>query len=141
MNLGYIAYEDKLNKEYREAFDTVEAYGSVNNIDVVVAGEWLMELLDSMLVAQEAGEPVEKIVGTDIDRFCMDFYSRYTLKDRIQGTFRWIYGMAKFMFILELIDGLICMDEEPFFTGGSSVRTFERVFKGSVFCSYLMITF
>ena len=73
MNLGYIAYEDKLNKEYREAFDTVEAYGSVNNIDVEVGGEWLMELLDSMLEAQEAGEPVEKIVGTDIDQFCMEF--------------------------------------------------------------------
>lgn len=121
MNLGYIAYEDKLNKEYREVFDTVEAYGFARSIDAKVAGEWLMELLDSMLEAQEAGEPVEKIVGTDIDRFCMDFYSRYTLKDRIQGTFRWIYGMAKFMFILELIDGLICMDEETFFTGGSGV--------------------
>ncbi|MBQ9607893.1 MAG: hypothetical protein IJV15_00440 [Lachnospiraceae bacterium] len=121
MNLGYIAYEDKLNKEYREAFDIVEAYGSANNIDAEVGGEWLMELLDSMLEAQEAGEPVEKIVGTDIDRFCMDFYSRYTLKDRIQGTFRWIYGMAKFLFVLELIDGLILMDEEPFFTGGSGV--------------------
>lgn len=121
MNLGYIAYEDKLNTEYREAFDIVEAYGFARSIDAKVAGEWLMELLDSMLEAQEAGEPVEKIVGTDIDRFCMDFYSRYTLKDRIQGTFRWIYGMAKFMFILELIDGLICMDEETFFTGGSGV--------------------
>ena len=40
MSLGYIAYEDKLNKEYREAFDIVEAYGSARSIDAKVAGEY-----------------------------------------------------------------------------------------------------
>ena len=120
MNLGYISYIDKLNDEYRKAFDYIEAFGMADNIDNDTSNEWLMELMDSMLEAQKADEPVEKIVGKDIDRFCEDFYNRYTLSDRVNATFRRLYSVIKIMFIIEVIDGLICMDEESFFMGGSS---------------------
>ena len=120
MDLGYIAYKDKLNEEYKKVFDYVEAYGMADNIDNDTSNEWLMELMDSMLEAQEAGDTVERIVGNDIDRFCEDFYNRYTLADRVNATFRRLYFMMIFMFVIEVIDGLICIDEEPFFMGGSS---------------------
>ncbi len=120
MDLGYIAYKDKLNEEYKKVFDYIEAFGMADNIDNDTSNEWLMELMDSMLEAQKADEPVEKIVGKDIDRFCEDFYNRYTLSDRVNATFRRLYSFIIIMFIIEVIDGLICMDEESFFMGDSS---------------------
>lgn len=123
MDYGYVVYKDKLNDAYREAFSRVEIYSSTHLIDAKTDSEWMMELLDNMLSAQEAGEPVEKVVGTDIDKFCKEFFSRYTGEDRMQGMFRHLYQIAKWMLILEIIDGLFMLGEEGFFTGSSEVIT------------------
>lgn len=63
MKHGYILLEDKLKGEYREVFSQVEYYGSAKWIDADVNAEMLMELLDQMLEAQNAGRPVTDIVG------------------------------------------------------------------------------
>ncbi len=123
MDYGYVAYKDKLNDEYKEAFSRVELYGSLHMIDAKTDSEWMMELLDNMLLAQEAGEPVEKVVGTDIDRFCEEFFDRYTGEDRVQGIFRKLYTVVKLLFILDILDGLLFAEEESFFTGSSEMFT------------------
>lgn len=122
MDYGYFAYKDKLNDEYKEAFSKVELYSSTHMIDAETDSEWMMELIDSMLEAQDAGEPVEKVVGTDIDRFCEEFFGRYTGNDRLRAMFRKIYGMMKLILILEIIDCLLAEDGS-LLTGASEVLT------------------
>ena len=54
MKQGYIMLEDKLQGEYKEAFQQVEMYSSTNLIGVDADSELMMELLDHMHTAQEA---------------------------------------------------------------------------------------
>lgn len=114
MDLSYHAYRDKLNDEYAEAFTIIESYRYTKRIDAKLAEEWLMELMDNMLTAQGAGKTVESIVGNDIDRFCKEFYNRYSGKDIVVGIVRKIYGISAIIFFYSLIDGLLADEGESF---------------------------
>ncbi len=124
MNLSYHAYEDKLNDEYAEAFSVIESYSFTKRVDEKLADEWLMELMDNMLTAQEAGKPVESIVGNDIDRFCREFYNRYSGSDIVIGIARKVYGLSAIIFFFSLIDGLLADEGESFFLGGTDIMPY-----------------
>lgn len=124
MDLSYHAYRDKLNDEYAEAFTIIESYRYTKRIDAKLAEEWLMELMDNMLTAQGAGKTVESIVGNDIDRFCKEFYNRYSGKDIVVGIVRKIYGISAIIFFYSLIDGLLADEGESFLFGGTNVMPY-----------------
>lgn len=127
MKQGYILLEDKLKGEYREAFSQVEYYGSTKWVDADVSAEMLMELLDQMLEAQNAGRPVTDIVGKDIQEFCRNFYSEYKLTDRFGSFCKMLYRFAWILFVLALLgfffpedagEAAFQSDIAPIITGG-----------------------
>lgn len=127
MKHGYILLEDKLRGEYREAFSQVEYYGSTKWVDADVSAEMLMELLDQMLEAQNAGRPVTDIVGNDIQEFCRNFYSEYKLTDRFESFCKMLYRFAWILFGLTFLGFFFPEDAEgatfqsdiaPIITGG-----------------------
>lgn len=104
MKQGYVMFEDKLQGEYKEAFQYVEMYSTTNLIGVDADSELMMELLDHMLVAQEHGQPVSDIVGEDIEVFCENFFSEYKGKDRFLDFLKNVYHIAWILFWFELLD-------------------------------------
>lgn len=80
---GYYQYKANLNEIYRPVFEQVETYVFAQNIDVKTREDRMGELLDIFLNAQAEGKPVSGIVGNDIDRFCKNFCSDFTIKNRI----------------------------------------------------------
>ena len=136
MKQSYILLEDKLNKEYKEVFERIDIYGNTHFIDGDVQSGKMMELLDSMLEAQNDGQSVSVIVGNDIDKFCKEFYSDYTVENRIREVPERLFKLATFLLIIELIDFIIGLtdgegilrntDLSPYFigiTGGIIVDT------------------
>ena len=136
MKQSYILLEDKLNKEYKEVFERIDMYGNTHFIDSDVQSGKMMELLDSMLEAQNDGQSVSVIVGNDIDKFCKEFYSDYTVENRIREVPERLFKLATFLLIIELIDFIIGLtdgegilrntDLSPYFigiTGGIIVDT------------------
>ena len=136
MKQSYILLEDKLNKEYKEVFERIDIYGNTHFIDSDVQSGKMMELLDSMLEAQNDGQSVSVIVGNDIDKFCKEFYSDYTVENRIREVPERLFKLATFLLIIELIDFIIGLtdgegilrntDLSPYFigiTGGIIVDT------------------
>lgn len=83
MKESYYQYRVNLNEIYRPVFDQVETYVFAQNIDVKTREDRMGELLDIFLNAQAEGKPVNSIVGNDIDRFCKNFCSDFTVKNRI----------------------------------------------------------
>lgn len=113
MKSGYILLEDKLNQEYKAAFDQVEMYSETHLIGEDVVNDMMMELLDHMLEAQEAGLPVSDIVGDDVQNFAENFFSEYTAENRLKEVPGRIYRLAWVVFVFELVDWLIfCEDGE-----------------------------
>lgn len=80
---GYYQYKVNLNEIYRPVFEQVETYVFAQSIDVKTREDRMGELLDIFLNAQAEGKPVNSIVGNDIDRFCKNFCSDFTIKNRI----------------------------------------------------------
>lgn len=127
MKQSYILLEDKLNKEYKEVFERIDIYGSTHFINSDVQSGKMMELLDSMLEAQNDGQSVSVIVGNDIDKFCKEFYSDYTVENRIREVPKRLFKLAAFLLIVELIDFIIGLingegilrntDLSPYFIG------------------------
>ena len=81
--MNYLMYVDKLDARYREVFGKIELYLNNTYVDDGTREEQLSELLDCLLSAQEAGKPVESVVGNDVQKFCESFCSGYDWKNRL----------------------------------------------------------
>ena len=83
MKDSYLFYKDKLQGEYKTVFDQVEIYVNSQNIDELTCEDRLGSLLDMLLSAQEAGRPVQKVVGSNLEQFCKSFCSDMGPRNRI----------------------------------------------------------
>lgn len=115
MKQGYIMLEDKLQGEYKEAFQQVELYSNTHLIGVDADSELMMELLDNMLMAQEEERPVTDIVGEDIEQFCKNFFSEYKMGDRFVDFLKGVYNIAWILFVFSLFDLIFPADEGGMF--------------------------
>ncbi len=106
MNESYSFYTDKLKGEYRETFSRIELYVGTKYIDDLTKEEYLSDLLDIFLTAQSEGKPVQKITGSNLDRFCKTFCSGYGLKNRVLDFLDSIKSLIWVIFAFTLIDML-----------------------------------
>lgn len=83
MKDSYLFYKDKLQGEYKTVFDQVEIYVTAQNIDELTCEDRLGSLLDMLLSAQEAGRPVQKVVGSNLEQFCKSFCSDMGTRNRV----------------------------------------------------------
>lgn len=102
--------KEQLNGEYREVFSVVLVYGTMKNVSTDVLTDRITELYDILLTAQTEGRDIKRIVGSDTERFCKDFYQDYTASDRIKLLPDRFYGFAWVIFVLEFLT-LIVSDE------------------------------
>ena len=65
---------EQLNGQYREVFDKATMYGVYNGIEKDVYEDKLMNLFDLLMEAQHEDKPAEKIIGTDIEQFCKEYF-------------------------------------------------------------------
>lgn len=98
----------KLEGEYEKVFEEVEAYTIVKNYAGEGNDELMMDLLDMLLTAQEEGKEPEKIIGSDVKKFCEEYFSVYDIKaDRIDRSIRmlvWWAWLGVIYCVLDLFD-------------------------------------
>ncbi|MDO5126967.1 MAG: hypothetical protein Q4D54_04380 [Eubacteriales bacterium] len=121
MKQGYILLEDRLHGEYKEAFSRVSLYSNTNLIGIDTDSELMMELLDSMLMAQSEGRPVTDVVGTDIQAFCKNFFSEYKTKDRFVDFLKAIYRISWILLVFGVVDWVFPNEEGTTFSNIGSV--------------------
>ena len=103
MKDSYLFYKDKLQGEYKNAFEQVEMYVNSESIDELTREDRLGSLLDMLLSAQEAGRPVEKVVGRNIEEFCKMFCSDMGIKNKIWHAM----DILKTIALIELIGAVL----------------------------------
>lgn len=108
---NYIYLKDELTGKYKEAFEKVEIYSDMRNVDYDTHKEMMMNLLDMLLTAQKEGKPVEKIVGKDIKLFCKNYFSGYGWKNYLCNIPKQIYRAMWVVFVFSLIEVLVEMRE------------------------------
>lgn len=99
MKDSYVFYKDKLQGEYKDAFDQVEMYVNCENIDRITCEDRLGSLLDMLLTAQESCRPVKKVVGDSIEDFCKMFCSDMGTQNKIWR----VLDTLKVIAVIELV--------------------------------------
>lgn len=101
---SYQMYIEKLNKEYMEVFNTISKYVNASNMDEMRTEETLSEVMDTFLAAQEAGKPVEKVVGKDLQKFCKSLCSEKGIKTHILHFIEGVHSCFVVYLMLNLFD-------------------------------------
>lgn len=104
MRDSYVFYVDKLEGEYRETFQGIEAYIIGISGDDDTKEEKMSTLLDLFLNAQEDGKPVQKLVGKNVKNFCDIYFADITWKNWIIEFADTVKTLAWFLFVLGMID-------------------------------------
>lgn len=99
---------------YREAFDGAYKYILTHSFPASYSDEKMAELYDLLLTAQEEGRPAEKIVGTDIEAFCREYFSDFEPENRLAGILSSLFGVACVLVFFSLVDWLCAEELLPF---------------------------
>lgn len=110
----YMIYVDKLEGEYKEAFQFVEHYADIHLIGGHYKNEKLMDLLDMMMQAQKQETPVENVVGKSQEQFAKDFYSDVTLASLSEDFFSKLKNWAWLIVLFEGLMIVSSMGDEGF---------------------------
>lgn len=101
---------EQLRGEYREIFEKTELYGTFSEVNAEVQDDLMMNLFDLLLTAQEEEKPVEKIIGSDMEKFCKEYFQNYDWRERMRYFPANLYRLTRAIFILELLD-YFCLEE------------------------------
>lgn len=112
---SYMIEKEKLEGEYKEVFERVEAYAMLRGVDSETQEDRLMNLVDLLLTAQVEQKPVEKIVGKNIKHFCKDYFGDYSALEHVVLDFpNWLYTMSWILFIFCVLEAVFPENEENF---------------------------
>lgn len=101
---SYWLYEDQLQDVYQETFETVKTYVNTSSIDEKTRSELLHSLLDLLLTAQEKGTPPEKVIGSDVERFCKTYCSATGTKEHVMYYLEKTMGVIHWLFLLSCVE-------------------------------------
>lgn len=109
--LDTLAMGNMLSGEYKEAFQKIDLYGSMNNVNVDVYEDRMLNLYDMFTAAQSEEKPVDKIIGKDIESFCQDYFKVYEKSYPIKKVIGRIAYLSMIMFVFSAIEILWQIDE------------------------------
>jgi DNA-binding ferritin-like protein (Dps family) len=105
--------QEDLTGEYRNVYEKVEIYALSTDTTQEEKDECMMNLLDSLLTAQKAGEPVEKIVGSDVESFCEEYFSSFfeEKRSRWYNVGKGLYNISWVIMIFSLVEMLFQLED------------------------------
>ena len=105
--LDTIAMAEQLSGEYRSAFERADIYSTGTMKDDQL-DEKMMDLYKRLLEAEQNKQPVEDVVGNDIELFCKNYFARektkFTLKTALDILFKVMCGLFIYSACLMLLD-------------------------------------
>ncbi len=130
MKDSYVWHKDKLKGDYLKVFDKIELYGQTGSMDALTYEERMMDLVDMFITAQDKGRPVQKIIGTDVEAFCGEYFGEYTWKDRMKSLPKQMLPLAWLLFVFAIFDILVLVTDME---NGSSFWTWKTDASGWLF--------
>lgn len=105
--LDTIAMAEQLSGEYRSAFERADIY-SIGTMEEERLDEKMMDLYNRLMEAEQNNQPVEEVVGNDIELFCKNYFVRektkFTLKAALDVLLKVMCGLFIYSACLLLLD-------------------------------------
>lgn len=105
----FVNYADLLKNEYKEMFERIDIYIASHGLVVDDTSEMMEDVIDLLLTAQENQTPIEKIIGTDFEKFCNQLIESHknSIIDNFLSYFQWFRYIALVSGILELFNVIL----------------------------------
>ncbi|MDO4167190.1 MAG: hypothetical protein Q4D32_07275 [Eubacteriales bacterium] len=92
--IDYTSMGERLSGEYRRIFEKAELYSDMNGIHDKVKADKMMNLLDLLMTAEADGKPVNAVIGSDVEKFCKDYFEDYDIRTQIRLIPEKLYSIA-----------------------------------------------
>lgn len=102
--LDTISMATQLSGKYKEAFEYADVYSTTVSASEEMKDEKIMELYDLLMEAESVGNPVEKIIGDDIEVFCKNFFEEEKVKHTLTELPNVIFRIMLVLLIFSVID-------------------------------------
>ncbi|MDE6852686.1 MAG: hypothetical protein K2J67_09405, partial [Lachnospiraceae bacterium] len=102
--IDYTTMAEQLSGEYRTIFEKAELYSDMNGVQEEIKADRLMNLLDLLTTAEAEQKPAMEIIGSDLEKFCKEYFADYNLRCRISEIPEQIYFLARGLLFVLLLD-------------------------------------
>lgn len=102
--IDYDAMAEQLHGEYRTIFEKAELYSDINGIQEEIKADRLMNLLDLLTTAEAEQKPAADMIGSDIEKFCKEYFSDDDTKNKIKEIPEKIYIISCGLLGILLLD-------------------------------------
>lgn len=106
--LDTIAMAEQLSGEYRSAFERADIYSFTAKKTEEYIDEKMMELYNLLIKAEKNNQPIEEVIGNDIELYCKNFFveekKRYTLKEALDSLFAIMCGLLIYTLLQLLLE-------------------------------------
>jgi len=129
-----------LSVENKKIFDDTIIYMRMSNIKTRDAEEFLQQILDSFLNAEQQGISIETMLGTsDIKQYCKEIVTTYKSSYNYLSLYsEYIRDIGIFIVILSIINYII-QNFNTFIRGGFDNISFYLNFDPGVICQFLIV--
>ncbi len=110
--IDYTAMGERLSGEYRQIFEKAELYSDMNGIHDKVKVDKMMNLLDLLMTAEADGKSVDAVIGSDVERFCKDYFEDYDIRTQIRLIPEKLYSIALGLGFVLLVNILFLNEQE-----------------------------
>lgn len=102
--IDYDAMAEQLHGEYRTIFEKAELFSDINGIEEEIKADRLMNLLDLLTAAEADQKPTVTIIGSDLEKFCKEYFSEEEAKNKIKKIPEKIYTISCGLLAVLLLD-------------------------------------
>jgi len=110
------AMRELLRGEYKETFEKISLYGDMSNINSAMLEDRITNIYDLLMEAQNEEKPVDKIVGTNLEKFCRSYFKYDSVGDILKEICKRILNVAVILFVFSFLDYFLLSEEKVPFT-------------------------
>ena len=125
MRNNYVFHIDKLNGEYKNKFEQVDAYCNIllEDIDSNTSDEVMSNILDTFISAQNDNMPIERIIGNDITKFCEEACKLPT-KYKFKHMFEMFKNWSWILLVFGILECILEIRDKNFFDIKTNILKF-----------------
>ena len=109
--LDTISMAEQLSGDYRTVFERADIYSTTVGGTEENKDERMMELYDLLMEAEHQNKPIEKLVGSDIELFCKNFFEEERTQNQFVEVVSVIYRIACVLLVYTIIDLLFAENQ------------------------------
>ncbi len=130
------AMAELLRGDYKAKFEQIALYADMSGLNEQFLDDRIMNIYDLLTEAQEKELPVEKIVGSDLEKFCKDYFNYEEKSQWTRDILKRLYHVSLIMLVFSVIDIFMLEGTVPLKNATVSIKP---IFSGALTACVILV--